>query len=85
MGLELYDTPKIAEANSLPDGILWEQAVQNEVNTLERLEAWVPEIVPKGAKVLDSRFLLVLRRKADGVIDKYKACLVVKGFQEGHR
>lgn len=85
MALEDYPAPKtLAEAYSMPDGTFWRQAVQLEVKTLAKHDVWFPETVPVGAKVLDSRFVFVLKRKADGLIDKYKARLVVKGFQEGY-
>ena len=48
----------------------WRQAVRNEVDTLNCKEAWIPEKVPADAKVLDSKFVFVLKRKADGTIDK---------------
>lgn len=43
--------------------------MQIKVITLERFEAWAPEIVPDGAKILYSRFVFVLKRTADGVIE----------------
>lgn len=85
MGFEESTAPQTkAEAYDMPGGYLWQQAVRNEVSTLKQRETWVPERVPPGMKVLDSKFVFLLKRKADGMVDKYKARQVVKGFQEGH-
>ena len=40
--------------------------------------------MPLGAKVIDSKFVFALKRKADRSVDRYKARLVAKGFQEGY-
>lgn len=61
---------KLSEAYSLLDGNVWEPALQNEVTTLERFEAWEPEIVLEDANTLDCRVLSVLKRKPNGVIDQ---------------
>ena len=85
MPLEDYCTPKtLTEAYNMPGGTFWRQAVQLEVKTLAQHDVWFPVVVPIGAKVLDSRFVFALKRKADGQIDKYEVRLVVKGFQEGY-
>ena len=41
--------------------------------------------LPHGRKAIGNKWVLKVKRKADGSIDKYKACLVAKGFtqQEG--
>jgi len=41
--------------------------------------------LPIGCKVNGNKWVLKIKRKADGSIERYKACLVVKGYsdQEG--
>uniref|UniRef100_A0AAV1VEY1 Reverse transcriptase Ty1/copia-type domain-containing protein n=1 Tax=Peronospora matthiolae TaxID=2874970 RepID=A0AAV1VEY1_9STRA len=38
--------------------------------------------LPNGQRVISTKWMFKIKRKADGSIDKYKARLVVKGFHQ---
>ena len=53
-----------------------------EYTTLMRNKTW--NLVPnrKGKNIIDCKWVYRIKKKADGSIDKYKACLVAKGFKQ---
>jgi Reverse transcriptase (RNA-dependent DNA polymerase) len=56
--------------------------IQEELNSLEQMGTWdvVDRIeVPRDAKILPSKFVLKVKRQADGTIDRFKARLVAMG------
>lgn len=60
----------------------WFTAVDEEVRALKAKGTWKIERLPPEVKEIDSRFVFALKRKADGSIDKCKARIGAKGFQE---
>ena len=60
----------------------WEPAILKEKASLEKLKVF--EIVPKSEcrRPMDGKTVLKIKLNADGTIDKYKARLVVRGFQQ---
>jgi hypothetical protein len=61
---------------------LWHRAMQEEFGALIKNKTW--HLVPPraGLNIIDSRWVFKLKHKPDGSIDRYKACLVAKGFKQ---
>ncbi|KAG6464550.1 hypothetical protein O3G_MSEX014592 [Manduca sexta] len=55
----------------------WEEAVNKELNALEKLETWEENKLPAGKKAIDTKW--IFKEKEDGT---KKARLVVRGFQQ---
>lgn len=71
------------EAMRSKDRDEWYAAVTKEIGSLETQGTWGPEMdLPKGKKVIGSRFVFKIKRTADGSIEKFKARLVAKGFTQ---
>ena len=70
------------EAICGPDGVKWKAAIESELQSLK--ENGVYEIVdrPKNRKVIGSRWVLRVKRGADGEIEKFKARVVAKGYSQ---
>ena len=53
-----------------------------EFDALIRNKTW--HLVPpqKGKNVIDCKWVYKIKRRSDGKIDRYKACLVAKGFKQ---
>lgn len=60
----------------------WAEAMSVEIAALESNKTW--EIVPRpvNKNVVDCKWLFKIKYTPDGNIDKYKACLVAKGFTQ---
>ena len=60
----------------------WKEAMDEEYDALMKNKSWrlVPPI--KGRNLIDCKWVYKVKRKSDGTIDRYKACLVAKGFKQ---
>jgi hypothetical protein len=67
-----------------PEAEEWKAAVNIETTALDSHQAmeFIPEALPPGATVVNSRWLLSKKFKATGEIDKYKARLIAQGFTQ---
>jgi histone deacetylase 1/2 len=59
----------------------WVTAMDSEHRTLLRNKTWHVVPPPKGKNVIGCKWVYKIKRKVDGTIDQYKACLVAKGFK----
>jgi Reverse transcriptase (RNA-dependent DNA polymerase) len=79
----LTDEPRtLKEVQFRPDFALWQQSMDEEMNSL--LSMGVYEIVPTPphARALDCRWVFKIKRDVLGNIEKYKSRVVVKGYQQ---
>lgn len=58
----------------------WDCAMDEEYSSLMRNNTWELCPLPKGRKMVWFHWLYHTKYAIDGSIDKYKACLVAKGF-----
>ena len=60
-------------------------AMKDELSSMDKNSMWELVDLPPSCKAIGNKWVLKVKCKADGSIDKYKACLVAKGFtqQEG--
>ena len=62
----------------------WRHTMDLEFNALLHNQTW--ELIPRTNQyVIGCKLIFRIKRKADGTIDKYKACLVAKGFHQQFR
>lgn len=76
------DEPTFEQAKQRPDWPLWQAAIQEELDSLRSLEVFQPAHPPAGAKALAVRWVLKVKRDANGKAARWKARLVVKGYQQ---
>ena len=72
---ESYD-----EANHMEDSMKWELVIQEEMDSLHKNHTRELTPLPKGKKVLQNKWVYRIRQEHNGS-KRYKARLVVKGFQ----
>ncbi|KRY92483.1 Retrovirus-related Pol polyprotein from transposon TNT 1-94 [Trichinella pseudospiralis] len=70
------------EAMQSVDAADWRKAMEEELHSLEENSVWTLVDPPSGKKVLDSRWVLRIKTKADGSVARYKARLVAKGYMQ---
>ena len=80
------DEPRSAqEALSGPTRKEWKNAMEEEMDSMKKNRVWKLVDLQQGRKAIGNKWVLKIKRKMDGSIDKYKAQLVAKGYtqQEG--
>jgi hypothetical protein len=80
------DEPKtVQEALSSSAKEDWIKAMHDEIESMRTNQVWDLVHLPPGRKAIGNKWVLKVKRKADGSIERYKARLVAKGYtqQEG--
>ncbi|BBH01962.1 transposable element gene, partial [Prunus dulcis] len=60
----------------------WTQAMNDEMEALQKNSTWKMTIIPKGKRTVGCRWIYTANFKADGTIERYKARLVAKGYTQ---
>ncbi|PNX87224.1 retrovirus-related Pol polyprotein from transposon TNT 1-94, partial [Trifolium pratense] len=76
------DPTNLQEALSSLDADLWQEAINDEMDSLESNRTWHLVDLPPGCKPIGCKWILKKKLKPDGTIEKYKARLVAKGFRQ---
>ena len=75
------DNPTWGEAMSSPNRVDWKNAVVQELQAHLDNHSFDVVSLPEGQKTIASRWVLTIKRNADGKLLKYKGRMVAKGFQ----
>jgi hypothetical protein len=77
------DDPRtVREAVNSEDSKLWKKAMVEEMDALDKNEAWDIVELPTGRKSVGSKWLFKKKFNAQGKVEKYKARLVAKGYSQ---
>ncbi|CAI7877786.1 unnamed protein product [Closterium sp. NIES-53] len=62
----------------------WREAMDKELKALQERNTWkvVPIKVARNKTILTGKWVFRVKTKADGTIDKFKACWVMRGFDQ---
>lgn len=71
-----------AQAMALPDAQKYHEAACDEIQSLLDNGTWELAQLPPGRKAVGCRWVFVIKRKADGTVDRFKARLVAQGFSQ---
>jgi hypothetical protein len=75
------DDPRTArEVVDLKDGNLWKRAMDEEMASLDKNEAWNLVELSTGRKPIGIKWVFKKKLNAEGKVEKYKARLVAKGY-----
>ncbi len=66
------------------DAKLWNEAIKFELQSIEKNKAWNIESLPPRHTIVNSKWLFKVKLHANGSIEKYRVCLVAKGFSQVH-
>ena len=76
------DPTDVNEAVNGPDAKEWKSAIIEEYIALMENSTWDIVDLPKGQKLIDSRFVLKTKLRSNGEIERRKARLVAKGYNQ---
>ncbi|CAH9068398.1 unnamed protein product [Cuscuta epithymum] len=71
-----------SQAISSKEAPFWLEAIQNEIESIQKNKTWILTELPKGCKPIGCKWIFKKKFNPDGSIDKYKARLVAKGFSQ---
>jgi len=74
------DDPRNVREATDSDGKLWEKAMVEEMETLDKNEAWDLVEFLTGRKFIGSKWVFKRKLNAKGKVEKYKTQLVPKGY-----
>jgi len=78
------DPKMLREAPSYPDRPRWKEAMDREVETLEKAGTWITVSRLPNKNVVGRKWVFRIKRNADGSVDKYKDRLAAKSFMQVH-
>ncbi|KAJ0536451.1 putative RNA-directed DNA polymerase [Helianthus annuus] len=76
---------KSIEPNSFNEAVKdprWIEAMNNEMEALNRNNTWIIVDLPKDRKPIGCKWVYKIKYKASGEVERYKARLVAKGFNQ---
>ena len=77
------DDPRtVREVVDSEDGNLWKRAMEEEMASLDKNEAWDLVELPTGRNPIGNKWVFKKKLNAEGKVEKYKARLVAKGYSQ---
>ena len=70
------------EVLSSPEEGEWLKAIKKEIDSLHFNDVWDLVELPKGRKVVGSKWVFKRKLGPDGSVERYKARLVAQGFSQ---
>ncbi|GJR43951.1 zinc finger, CCHC-type containing protein [Tanacetum coccineum] len=70
------------EAMQSRDVAFWKKEINDEIGSIMENNTWVLSDLPPCCKPLGCKWIFKRKMKVDGIIDKFKARLVIKGFRQ---
>ena len=58
------------------------EAMDEEIKSIKKNETWELAILPKNYNAIGVKWVYKIKKNASGKVEKYKACLVAKGYKQ---
>jgi transposase InsO family protein len=81
-GFDKDEPRNVREAMSGEDAAKWQEAMNKELKNLREKQTWQEVLTPVNRKKIGAKWVLKIKRDAEGDIIKYKARLVAKGYSQ---
>jgi len=79
---ELDEPNSVTEALSRPERDEWLKSMKEELESMKTNKVWDLVDLPKERKAIGNKWILKVKRKSDGSIERHKARLVAKSFTQ---
>lgn len=76
------DPQSYKDAMKQEDAHLWQKAVADKLKAMDDNSVWVEAELPAGRMAIRTKWVLKVKQKSDGTVERYKACLVAQGFAQ---
>jgi hypothetical protein len=80
--VEALEPHMLAEARSRPDWLLWEKAIEEELEVLQKAGTWEVVDAPPDTNIVGSKWVFQVKKDAAGNVICYKARLMAQGFSQ---
>jgi len=84
MSLSSENPTSLAEAMNCKEKEKWINAMNDEINSLKASKTWTLVDEAPDMHVISCKWVFNVKRRQNGKIDKYKARLVARGFEQRH-
>ncbi|XP_042517523.1 uncharacterized mitochondrial protein AtMg00820-like [Macadamia integrifolia] len=81
-GSDEDEPASLREVLSSPAKDKWQAAMEDELSSISKNQVWKLVNLPLGHKTIGNKWVLKVKHKEDGSIDKYKARLMAKGYTQ---
>ena len=79
---EIDDPGTVQEVLNGKHSDQWKEAMKSEYSSLIKNDTWELVPPPERKNIVGSRWVLRVKRKEDGSIDRFKARLVARGYSQ---
>ncbi|KAL0362065.1 UNVERIFIED_CONTAM: Retrovirus-related Pol polyprotein from transposon TNT 1-94 [Sesamum calycinum] len=80
--VDIYEPATYEEAMTSPNANEWMTAMKEEMSSMAKNNVWELVDLPTRRKTIGNKWILKVKCKLDGSIDKFKARLVAKGYTQ---
>ena len=77
---ELHEPETVQEARASPESSFWQEAMQNEINSMYKNEVWTLDKLPNGQTPINCKRVFKKKIGPDLNLSSYKARLAARGF-----
>src|SRR3990167_2624399 len=79
---DVYIPETVKDVLSCPEKEKWIAAMDEEMQAMKQNEVWVVVDKPKSCKLVSTKWVFTIKKDSAGVVQRYKARLVARGFSQ---